>query len=381
MKRWNQSILKQSQTKDVAPIASLLVPEDGDGGVTIVILNHNGLSYLQGCFRSLLSTTYNNFDVVFIDNASSDASMEFVKEHFGADRRLRILSSEENLGYAKGNNLGARLTTSEYLVFLNNDTEVHPNWLSEIIETMKSDASIAACQPKLLLMGDRKRLDMLGSYMTRYGFLYHLGHLEEDWAGPDPFEIFSAKGACIAVRTLVFRKVGGFDESYFIYNEETDLCWRIWLSGFRVLCVPKAVVFHEGGGDTYKRSSGSLSITWIKQGAFYGFRNRILSLAANLGPRNLLTIIPIHIVLCLGIIVWLGLNRRTTESRSVAKALLWSVKNVQLILVKRWQVQRKVRRLPDSSFLPKVTKRIHIVHMYRILGNYLALVRSQHPTD
>ena len=216
--------------------------------VTIIVVNFNGLPYVDDCVASVLRTNYSHFDLVLVDNDSKDGSLDHVLNSFGYDQKLRVLANNRNLGYAKANNMGAAIASSKYLVFLNPDTVVRPNWLKPLVDIFETTNDVAATQSKLLLARDRRTLDSCGHMLTQLGLTVDVGAGELDSGQFDRvFSIFSAKGAAFAVRNQVFKKVGGFDPDFFLLREESDLCWRMWLVGYRVLFVPESVVFHVGG--------------------------------------------------------------------------------------------------------------------------------------
>jgi GT2 family glycosyltransferase len=253
--------------------------------VSIIILNYNGMKFADKCLTSVLNTRYHNFEVIFVDNASTDGSLEYAKKRFGKNRRLRFVVNKKNYGFAKGNNIGLRHAKGEYVVFLNIDTEVDPNWLTELVKVMDSDPTVGAAQSKLLTMDDQKRIDACGLTLTPYGFFAERGSGEVDRGQYDSaVEIFAAKGAAMAVKREVLEKVGPFDEDYFIFAEEVDLCWRIWLAGYRVVLVPKSIVFHFG--------AGIVKMIWPQKSPPYWYRNTLVTFLKNASTKNLLKMLP-----------------------------------------------------------------------------------------
>ena len=119
--------------------------------VSVIILNYNGMEFVESCLESVLSTDYPDFEVLFIDNASIDGSLEYVEDKFGRNTRIKIVANEKNYGFAEGNNIGFKHTEGEYVVFLNIDTDVEPDWLSELVKVFEADPTIGAVQSKLLL--------------------------------------------------------------------------------------------------------------------------------------------------------------------------------------------------------------------------------------
>ncbi len=139
--------------------------------VSIVILNFNGKKFLNQCLDSVLQSDYRNFEVILVDNASTDGSIELVQKNFHQHSNLRIVTNGTNLGFAEGNNIGARAATGKYVVFLNNDTEVDPEWLQELLIVVESDKTVGAAQSKLLLLARAraKTIDSAGDFVNCYG--------------------------------------------------------------------------------------------------------------------------------------------------------------------------------------------------------------------
>jgi len=326
--------------------------------VSILILNYNGLRYVDRCLSSVLCTSYPRFEVVFIDNASRDGSYEYVKREYSASQRLKIVRNDRNYGFAKGNNVGARYARGEYLVFLNIDTEVDPDWLKEAVEALESDPSIGAAQLKLLRMDDPQRLDTCGHKLTPYGFTYEIGLNDEASRYNRPFEVLAGKGAALMVRRDVFKEVGGFDEDYFLLREETDLCWRIWLRGYRVVFIPSAVVYHAVGG-TFKESN--------VQSIYFFQRNMIVTLVKNLELKNLVKILPIHVILLLIDSLTADLKSKSGKAGrllTTLRCLSYVVNNFKRIWSRRLVVQA-TRRVGDGELFKRVMVKVSVVEKLR----------------
>ena len=269
--------------------------------VAIVILNYNGKKHLEMFLPSVINSSYTNKHIIVADNASTDDSVSFVKEHFPT---VEILINKQNDGFAGGYNWALKLVESEYYVLLNSDVEVASNWIEPIISLMESDAAIAACQPKLISYSNRNLLEYAGAcggWIDKLGYPFSRGRifdvLEKDKHQYDDIqEIFWASGAAMFVRSKVFHQLGGFDASFFAHQEEIDLCWRMQLAGNKIMVVPQSVVYHVGAG-TLPRGGRKV---------FLNFRNNLLMLSKNLTPKERLTIIPFRFLLD-AISAWKGL--------------------------------------------------------------------------
>ncbi len=219
--------------------------------VSIIIPTYNGRVYLEDCLRSLRALNYpsERREVILIDNGSSDGSVEFVREFYP---EVTVIQNEKNMGFAAPCNQGAECSQSEYLAFLNNDTRVDPEWLSELtrsIDTPKIDVENVVCAAGKIVSWDGHVIDYGGGIMNFHGHGHHLGMgraVPADRSHEQP--TLFACAASMLIRRDVFFEVGGFDQDYFAYFEDVDLGWRLWLLGFQVLYCPTAIVFHRGHG-------------------------------------------------------------------------------------------------------------------------------------
>ena len=221
--------------------------------VTIVILNWNGKSFLQQFIPGVLATDYSDFEVLVVDNASTDDSLEFLKSQFPDVRRLAL---DRNYGFTTGNNLALPHVHSPYFVLLNNDVEVQPGWLKPLVELMERNPDVAACQPKLLShqnKGEFEYAGAAGGWIDCLGYPFTKGRIfetnEPDHGQYDgESNIFWATGACMMVRKSVTDQLGLFEDDFFAHMEEIDFCWRAQNHGFRIMSTTESVVYHVGGG-------------------------------------------------------------------------------------------------------------------------------------
>lgn len=213
----------------------------------MIVVNHNGRPYLRECLASLMQTDYPNFEILVVDNSSTDGSLESTEDLF-QDSRLGKLRLSTNVGYAEACNFGSRYVSGEIIAFLNNDLLVDDGWLRPLVSLMRCDLTIGAVQPTLLLKDDPSRLDAAGGFIDIFGCSHERRGFSSDFHSLA--EVFYAKGAAIVVRSDLFRTLGGFDESFFLYYEETDLCWRVWLAGYRVMYVPGSIAYHVRAAST-----------------------------------------------------------------------------------------------------------------------------------
>jgi GT2 family glycosyltransferase len=224
--------------------------------VSIVVLNWNGQLYLENCLNSLLQTTYPDLEIIVVDNASTDGSEKIVSKF----KSVKLVQSTKNLGYAGGNNIGFTHATGKYVVALNNDMLVEPDWLTDPIQYMESDSKIGICGCRQMRF-DKTTVDGLFQILKK-----DLRSLAVKAGEPYDHECASYKaGYVIGVNggSAIYRKnllddLKGFDEHFFGYYEDIDICMRAFIRGWKILYVPSAVVYHIGSASFKKNPRNSV---------------------------------------------------------------------------------------------------------------------------
>ena len=301
--------------------------------VAVVILNYNGRKFLEEFLPDVIANTNAELaDIVVADNASTDVSVVFMREHFPA---IRLIENGFNGGFSTGYNLALQQIDAEYYVLLNSDIEVTPQWIEPIVAMMDADASIAACQPKILSYYEREKFEYAGAaggFIDRYGYPFCRGrvfqHLEEDRGQYDDIcEVFWATGACMFVRADLYRKHGGLDDSFFAHMEEIDFCWRMKNLGYKIYCCPESKVYHIGGGTLPKSSSRK---------TYLNFRNNLSLLYKNLPANRVFWVIFYRILLD-----WVAAIKFLFSG---GLADFWAVTRAHFAFYKRIPSIRKVRK-------------------------------------
>ena len=246
----------------------------------VVILNWNTEDFLRKFLPGLLRSCekVEGAEVIVADNDSCDDSMNVMKEVFP---QVRTIQFEKNHGFTGGYNKAFKEIDCEYFVLINSDIEVTDGWLEPLVEWMDTHPECGACAPKLHSWQERDKFEYAGAaggFIDKFGYPFCRGRimkrLETDRGQYDsPKDVFWATGACLMVRSEVYRKLGGLDERFFAHMEEIDLCWRMQLEGWKVTVVPQAVVYHVGGGTLPASSPFKL---------FLNYRNNLLMLGNNL---------------------------------------------------------------------------------------------------
>ncbi|MCZ2100246.1 MAG: bifunctional riboflavin kinase/FAD synthetase [Chitinophagales bacterium] len=268
------------------------LPEPID--VTIAILNYNGVELLESYLPMMgYSSSKYNVDIVVIDNHSEDLSIDFVREWYP---EIKTVELSKNYGFAEGYNKGLKDIDSEYIVIINSDVQVTENWLDSIIDAMNADKTIGAIQPGIKSMEDKSRFEYAGAaggFMDALGYPFCRGRIfdtieKDEGQYKDALEVFWASGAAMVVRNKLFKEIGGFDGAFFAHQEEIDLCWKIKMAGYSILCMPQSTVYHEGGSTLEYNNPRK---------DFLNFRNNLYLLTKNMQLTSLLWLIPIRLVL------------------------------------------------------------------------------------
>ena len=232
---------------------------------SVIIVNFNGRTFLERCLNAVLAQeTVEPFEVVLVDNGSSDDSVAYTRRCFP---RVRIIEAKKNLGFAGGNNLGIKAARGHHIVLLNNDTQVRPGWLRALIEAAESTPEAGAIAAKLLFLDPPNTIQNAGSLLLSDGSGADRGFREPDHGQYDVREeVFGVCGASALYRREMLDDVGGFDETFFLYYEDTDLNWRMRLRGWKVIYEPSAVVDHIHAGSSRE---------WSPFFTFHVDRNRL----------------------------------------------------------------------------------------------------------
>lgn len=317
---------------------------------SIIILNWNGKHLLRECLDSVLAQRYRDFEILLIDNGSGDGSPEFVRAAYRD--RVRLIPLEKNLGYSGGNNVGIGQARGTWVVFLNNDTQADPRWLEELhgAAGRHPDVPVFAC--KVLNFFRRNEIDTVGHLLYPDGISRGRGRLEKDTGQYDrEEEVVFPSGCAAAYRKDLLDAIGGFDEAFFAYCDDTELGIRARLYGARCMLVPGAVVYHK-----YSATGGIYSEFKVYQVE----RNRVWVLLKYFPLRWILTS-PFYTILRMihhaaAALRGMGASGRFTENRSVwvlfrivFRAYRDALIQMPSILAKRREI-RHISRIPTRQF-------------------------------
>lgn len=236
--------LKMQETSKNLPFAS------------IIIVNFNGASFLNECLSSVFRTEYPNFEVILVDNASTDKSLS-IAQTFASKNDIKIIKNEKNLGFGPANNVGFEHSRGDYIVFLNNDTIVNSNWLSILISTMENDDSIGLAQ-SLILNIEGKTIQTAGFLKSDFWIHeYSVASGKKLMQSPLPetFEVSTVMGAGMIAKRKFLLRIGLFDPRYFWYYDDEFISFKTWLAGKRVITISGSQIRHIGGGTRKNRNT------------------------------------------------------------------------------------------------------------------------------
>ena len=257
--------------------------------VTVVIPNYNGQRFVKACFDALKKQNYKDFETLVIDNASEDGSYEYIKDNYPEVKLVRL---KKNYGFSAAVNKGIDLSKTEYVILLNNDTEVAPDFVGELVNAIEESDDIFSVSSKMINFNDRSVMDDAGDLYSVFGWGFQQGVGQDIEKYNEPMDVFSACAGAAIYRKEVFAKIGKFDLKHFAYMEDMDVGYRARIYGYRNRYCPTAIVYHVGSG-----TSGS------KYNAFkvkLSARNNIYMIYKNMPFLQLVVNMPF---LCTGFII------------------------------------------------------------------------------
>jgi GT2 family glycosyltransferase len=284
--------------------------------VSIVIPNIDGQSLLAACLSSIDEPDI-TVEVILVDNGSTDSSKEYAQNTYG---NVIIIANDKNEGFARACNQGAAKARGKYIVFLNNDVRLESHTLSTMVSMMQLYPTAGACQPTIVKQDGT--FENGGSYLTATGFLYHLTE-SEVLSKANVSRRFALNGACLLVRHEAFVEAGGFDETFFAYFEETDLCWRMLRLGWNLLHIRSVKATHAVGATTQRIFSSDYV-------DFLSFRNRITTIRRNAEPNVRWRMLLLHVPICISLALLFVISGKPRNAKSIIRAILWHLSQPRL---------------------------------------------------
>lgn len=250
--------------------------------VTIIIPNYNGKHFMKPCLDSLERQTFTKFKVLVIDNASTDGSVSYMKEHYP---NIEVIALDKNYGFSRAVNVGIRHADTPYVILLNNDTAVDPHYIEEMVKAIRRSPRIFSVSSKMIQMYHPGLIDSAGDLYTLIGWGVCRGSGRPITNYTEPSRIFTACAGAAIYRRSVFHKIGYFDENHFAYLEDIDIGYRAKIYGFQNIYCPSALVYHVGSGTSGSKYNAFKVRLSARNSVYLNYKNMpLLQLIINFLP-------------------------------------------------------------------------------------------------
>jgi len=325
--------------------------------VSIIIVNYNGSKIIKDCLDSITNQSYSNFEVIVVDNNSTDESTKIIKKNYP---NIKLIELKNNLGFTGGNNIGYKNSNGENIILLNNDTKVEHDYIEKFIKVFNDFPNCGIAQSKIVLYDFPQKLDCAGSFWTFSTYMYHFGYREKsiDKIYNEPYKIFSVKGASMIIKKEVIEKIGLFDEELWHYYEDTDLCHRAINAGYDIYYYPFAVCYHKEG---YSRKQLNQETKIL----FTNTKNKLYSFSKNFEFPDVIIVIFKHLIMLNIYCIILFSKGHFSKIFTILKAILYFFYRLPSYLINR----KKNKYKGKESILP--TKKKFILHFVKIYKNFV----------
>ena len=312
--------------------------------VSVLILTYNRTDLLKQALDAALKSDYPNLEFIISDNASEEDIAEFIKKNY-PKKDVKVFKKKINGGLTGGFNFGYKYCKGKYVMLLCNDTKITRPSISIMVKMMEEDEEIGAMAPKVTQMTNPRFIHSAGSFLTYSGLLYHFGVYQKD--GPKyrkSYYVFSTTGAGFLVRSETIRKSGLYSEDFFMAYDESDLCHRIWLSGYTIVYCPKAEVKHLWAAT----QDPGKPVVW-----FWNQRNIVSSFLANFSlPYLILMLFNVNLAFWFWFFVRIS-RGQIGHSQTLLQAYIWHIFHIKRTLARRRYVQEKIRQVSDEEIFRK----------------------------
>lgn len=321
--------------------------------VTIIVLNFNGLKFLKGCFSSLKKQNYPDFEVIMADDCSTDDSVAFTKKNYPW---VKIFQNKNNSGAPITFNNVIKQVKTELVVKIDNDIVADKNWLKEMVIALNQDPKVGLVGSKILQYKSDEIQD-IGSTLDPFGYPLNYLFLKNKIKKQKIFEVFYVSGCSMLFRKDIFEKVGMFDNKFFIYKDDLDLCWRIKLLGYKIVVNLNSKMYHlsgvYAGGTSALDKEGRYHTTAKKR--YLSERNTLRTLIKNYSNFNLLIILPLYFLLIIAESVFFILRGEFKVAGAYLNSVWWNIQNFS----DTWKLHNKIRKMrivPDKVIMKDVFK-------------------------
>ena len=337
--------------------------------ISIIILNYNAGDLLLNCVNSIFKSTYTNFEIILVDNFSKDNSQIRCKEKF---KKIKLIENKENLGYCEGNNVGIRSAKGDFILILNPDTVVEPNWLEPLLDAYNSLGE-GLYQPKILSLDKKQIFRSTGNqlHIFGFGFARDQGKIDNDQTKAIE-KIGYASGTCLYTSKKVLEKIGLLDSFLFLYHDDLDLGWRAAQIGINSYYVPSSVIYHVE----------SYALKWSAKKFYWLERNRKYCILTHYSKKTYAKMLPSLILV--DFFVWLFYLSKGFIGSKI-KADLDILRNKKLIEKKYDELERKktvpdkelIKQFPDEVFVPVEVSESSVNKLFNLVLSRLSRKAKQ----
>ena len=296
-----------------------------------------------------------------MDNASTDNSEEYIRQYFP---KITFIQAGRNLGFAEGNNLAIKSALdqkADYIFLVNNDTELESDLIGKLIKTAESNNSIGIIGPAVFDLKNKKSLHEMGMAIDKFGYALALKtSLNRDY-------VFFVSGCAMMIKSELILRIGSFDESYFMFAEDLDLCWRSWLAGYKIIMNENARIYHASGGSI---SGGIIKSSIYKttaQRVFLRERNTIRTLIKNYDFSNLIKFVPFYVTLLFFEAIFWFCILKPNVAKNIFKAILWNLK-ILPDTIKQRSIVQNLRKIRDDELVLKMLNGYCKLSVFRTVG-------------
>lgn len=314
--------------------------------VSIIIVNYNGMKFLKRCLSSIFRQSYPKIEIILVDNGSIDGSIDYLKREFPS---VKIIENKKNLGFARGNNIGINNAKGDLIATLNNDTDVVPTWIEQLVGTINSDKKVGMCASKMLFDYNQNLINSTGIYISRSGACWDRGIFEIDKGQYEKVEeVFSPCAGAALYKREMLEEIGLFEEDFYAYMEDVDLAFRGRLAGWKCLYVPKAIVYHIHSGTAGFETDFKV---------YYSVRNIVWNCVKNFPIGVLITSLPWMIGRNIAMVPFYTLRR---HGRAALRSEIDAIKGIPKMVAKRTkckvdekEIKKYIRNWTDIASPPK----------------------------
>lgn len=329
--------------------------------VSIVIPTFNSSYFIEGCLSSVFKTKYPNYEVIIVDDCSTDDTLKYIKDNYGGNKKLKIFRNRKKQLAAGSRNKGFAHAKGKYVALLDHDVEVDSDWIKEMVKTIDVDDSIGIVQSKIHDINQKKLLQCVGvKIIPQMGWVVVLGHGKKDRGEFDNPDGIVAAATGIMYRKDVFKKVKGFDQKLGINIDDLDLNWRIWIAGFKTVVSPGAITYHWAK----KQKTRDLWIRRLNWEFHYSKLPRVL--VKNYSAVNLLRYLPVYLSISLMRGLFNAVFRfNFAPLLGFLGGTAWCIYELPDTLRQRFFIQRKLRKIDDDILMDKIFVKTSLIETFK----------------